>query len=190
MTALLDLAAVRERVHLMSVDEYRRAGESGVLSEDVELLRGILVTKMPKTPLHELVAGKLMEILLAQVPREFTVRRESPLTLRASEPEPDISVVKGKWDDWTKAHPGTAHLVVEVAVTTRVIDESKADIYAEAGIAEYWLVRPEDRALDIYRKATNDGYLSKQTLNENDRLRCAAISGVEILIADMLPARP
>jgi hypothetical protein len=54
MTALLDLPAVRQQVHLMSVDEYHRAGETGVLSEDVELLRGIVVTKMPKSPLHEL----------------------------------------------------------------------------------------------------------------------------------------
>src|SRR6266436_5417803 len=132
MTALLDLPAVRQQMHLMSVEEYHRAGETGVLSEDVELLRGIVVTKMPKSPLHELVVGKIMELLLAQVPREFKVRREGPLTLRGSEPEPDISVAKGKWDDWAQAHPSTAHLVVEVAVTSQAIDESKAGIYAEA----------------------------------------------------------
>src|SRR6059058_3928069 len=110
MTALLDLAAVRERVHLMSVEEYHRAGETGVLSEDVELLCGIVVTKTAKSPLHELVAQKLMDVLLAQVPKEFKVRGERPLTLRSSEPEPDISVVKGKPDDWAEAHPSTAHL--------------------------------------------------------------------------------
>lgn len=41
MTALLELPAVRERVHLMSVEDYHRLGELGVLSHDVELLRGI-----------------------------------------------------------------------------------------------------------------------------------------------------
>ena len=71
----------------MSVDEYHRAGETGVLSEDVELLRGLVVTKMAKSPLHELVAQKLMDILLAKRPNGFTVRREGPLTLRGSEPE-------------------------------------------------------------------------------------------------------
>jgi Uma2 family endonuclease len=189
MTALLEVPAVRERVHLMSVEEYHRAGETGVLSDDVELLRGILVTKMPKSPLHELVAGKLLELLLAQVPKEFTVRREIPLTLRDSEPEPDISIVKGKWDDWVKAHPATAHLVIEVAVTSQEIDESKADIYADAAIPEYWLVLPERRVANVYRKPGGGGYVSKQTLNEHDRLKCAAIPGVDITITDILPAR-
>ena len=80
----------------MSVSNYHRAGEIGMLGEDVELLRGIVVQKMPKSPLHELVCQKLMLALLAKVTKEFQVRRESPLTLRDSEPEPDVSVVRGK----------------------------------------------------------------------------------------------
>src|SRR2546428_9613109 len=171
MTALLDLPAVRQQMHLMSVEEYHRAGETGVLSEDVELLRGIVVTKMPKSPLHELVAQKLMDLLLAQVPSGFTVRPERPLTLSGSEPEPDSSVIQGKPDDWVRAHPSTAHLVVEVAVTSRALDESKAEIYAEAGILEYWLVRPEEQAVDVYREPTSDGYLSRRTLTPRESLR-------------------
>jgi hypothetical protein len=50
MTSLLELPVVRERVHRMSVADYHRAGEAGALSEDVELLRGIVVTKMAKSP--------------------------------------------------------------------------------------------------------------------------------------------
>src|SRR5438477_11338368 len=111
MTALLESPAIRQQVHLMSIDEYHRAGLTGVLSNDVELLRGIIVTKMPKSPLHELVADKLMDLLLAQVPTDFKVRRDGPLTLSGSEPEPDLSVVKGKRDDWAKAHPSTAQLI-------------------------------------------------------------------------------
>src|SRR5438046_102393 len=115
MTALLDLPEVRQQLHLMSVEEYHRAGETGVLSEDVELLRGIVLAKPPKSPLHKLVAQKLMNVLWAQAPEEFKVRVRGPLTLRDSEPEPDISVVEGKPDDWAAAHPSTAQLVVEVA---------------------------------------------------------------------------
>ena len=62
---------VRERVHRMSVSDYHRAGEMGMLGEDVELLRGIVFKKMPKSPLHELVSQKLMLVLLAQVPKEL-----------------------------------------------------------------------------------------------------------------------
>src|SRR6266851_1777684 len=175
MTALLELPMVRERVHRMSVSDYHRAGEMGMLGEDVELLRGIVFKKMPKSPLHELVAQKLMERLLEQAPKEFVVRPERPLTLPDSEPEPDISVVRGKPDDWAKAHPSTAHLVVEVAVSSVALDESMGEIYAEAGIPEYWLVRPEDRAMDIYREPASGGYLSRTALSEGDTLRSASI---------------
>ncbi|MBI4658635.1 MAG: Uma2 family endonuclease [Verrucomicrobia bacterium] len=189
MTPLLELPAFRQRVHLMSVEHYHRLGELAVLSDDVELLRGIVVTKMPKSPLHELVAQKLMRSLLAKIPHGFEVRRESPLTLADSEPEPDISVVQGSADDWASAHPSTAHLVVEVAVSSTALDEGKAEIYAEAGIPEYWLVRPEERAMDVFREATAHGYRSRTTLFDDDQLQCASLPGVQLSVAEILPAR-
>src|SRR6266404_4118364 len=161
MTALLELPGVPERVHRLSVDDYHRAGEIGMLGKDVELLRGIVVRKMPKSPLHELVSQNLMLLLLAKVPKGFQVRPERPLTLRDSEPEPDLSVVRGQPQDWVKAHPSTADLVVEVAVSSVAVDEGMGEIYAEAGIPEYWLVRPEQRAVDLYREPTSRGYLTK-----------------------------
>jgi Uma2 family endonuclease len=173
----------------MSVSDYHRAGEVGVLGKDVELLRGIVVKKMPKSPLHELVCQKLMLILLAKVPKEFQVRRESPLTLPDSEPEPDISVVRGKPDDWAKAHPGTANLVVEVAVSSVALDEGMGEIYEEVGIPEYWLVGPEARALDVYRDPTRSGYRSKIIFAENDVLQSESIAGLSITVAEILPAR-
>ncbi len=179
MTALLELPAFRERVHPMSVETYHRLGEMGLLSEKVELLRGIVVTKMPKSPLHELVSQKLLKLLMAHVPDGFDVRPERPLTLRDSEPEPDLSVVRGSLDAWSRAHPKTAALVVEVAVTSAAVDEGKAEIYAEAGIPEYWLVRPEERTVDVYREPTKDGYLSKVTLTDKDTLRSTSLAGVE-----------
>jgi len=189
MTMLLEMPAFRQRVHLLSVNDYHRLGQVGVLSEQVELLRGIVVKKMPKSPLHELVAQKLMRCLLAKVSTGFEVRRESPLTLRDSEPEPDLSVVQGRPDDWAGAHPSTAHLVVEVAVSSTQVGEGKAEIYAEAGIPEYWLVHPEAGAVDVYREPTQDGYLSKTTLSAEQMLRCASLPGIEVAVADILPAR-
>jgi Uma2 family endonuclease len=190
MRSLLEVPAFRERVHRLSVEDYHRLGEACVLSEEVELLRGIVLTKTPKSPLHELVAQKLMKRLLAQVPDGFEVRRESPLTLRDSEPEPDLSVVHGSPDDWADAHPAMAHLVVEVAVSSLALDLGKGEIYAEAGIPEYWLVRPEDRRVDVFREPSPDGYRAKATLTECETLRCASIPGLELAIGDILPARP
>jgi Uma2 family endonuclease len=189
MTALLELPAFRERVRGLSVEGYHRLGELGMLSDDVELLRGLVVTKMSKSPLHELVAQKLMRLLLAKVPSGFEVRPERPLTLHDSEPEPDISVVLGQPDDWATGHPTTAHLVVEVSVSSASVDEGKAEIYAEAGILEYWLVRPEARLVDVYRKPSRGEYSSKTTLGERETLHSTSLPGVDFLIAEILPSR-
>ncbi len=189
MTSLLELPTVRARVHRMSVDEYHRASEAGAISENVELLRGIIFTKMAKSPLHEYVAQKLMDLLLALLPKGFKLRPERPLTLRDSEPEPDLSVVRGTPEDWVHAHPSTAELVVEVSISSAAVDEGKADIYAEAGIPEYWLVRAEARTVDIYRDPTPEGYRTKVTLSTGDTLQCASLPSVTFPVADIFPAK-
>jgi Uma2 family endonuclease len=187
MTSLLEVPAVRQQVHRMSIDEYHRAGAAGVLSEDVELLHGIVVTKMAKSPLHEFVVLTLMKLLLAVLPKGFEVRLGAPLTLGDSEPEPDISVVHGKPADWIKEHPKTAHLVVEVAISSEAIDAHKADIYAEAGIREYWLIRPEERVIDVYRQPTREGYLSKATVNEHGQLQSESLPSVAFEAREIFP---
>lgn len=188
MTTLLEVPEIREQIRLLSVEDYHRLGEIDILSDDVELLRGIVVNKMPKSPLHELVSQKLMKRLLGLVPDGFEVRPERPLTLLGSEPEPDLSVVRGKPDDWVARHPATAVLVVEVAVSSAALDEKKADIYAEAGIPELWLVRPEDRVIDVYREPANGSYSLKVTLGERDRIMSAELPNVQFTVADVFPS--
>ena len=187
MTSLLELPTVRARMHRLSVAEYHRAFEAGAISENVELLRGIIVTKMPKSPRHEFVAQKLMLLLRALVPEAFQVRHGGPLTLRDSEPEPDLSVVRGQPEDWLQGHPTTAQLVIEVAVSSTSVDETKAEIYAEAGIPEYWLVRAEERTVDVYREPSPEGYRRTVTLAAADRLQCAALPVPAFPVADIFP---
>ena len=54
----------------------------------------------------------------------------------------DVAVVVGSIDDYAIDHPTTAVLVVEVADDT-VFDDvtTQAELYASAGIADYWIVR-------------------------------------------------
>jgi len=187
MTPLLDLPAVRERVHPMSIETYHRLGELGVLTEDVELLRGLVVTKMPKSPLHEYVAQMLMTLFVRLLPPGYEVRCERPLSIGGSEPEPDLSIVSGQASDWIRSHPSTAALVVEVAVSSQGLDEGKASIYAEASIPEYWIVEPEARQVTVFRNPSEDTYLSRVVLSDQGTLRPVAFQGLEIPIVSLLP---
>jgi Uma2 family endonuclease len=187
MTALLDLPDVRERVHRVSVANYHRLGELGLISEDVELLRGIIVDKMSKSPLHEFISERLLDLLRAMVPDAFRVRQERPLSLGDSVPEPDISIVRGKPSDWVNAHPSSALLVVEIAIASVPLDRNKAEIYAQAGIPEYWLIRAQERQVDIYRKPVEGSYEVKFTLGMADILACASIPEIQLKVVDIFP---
>ncbi len=134
MSAILELPEVRQRVSPLSVQEYHQLGERNKNGRRTELIRGIVIEKMSKSPLHCAIAKRLYDLIAASLPEGFVVRREDPLTLVDSEPEPDISVVRGVESDFLEEHPTTAELVIEVAVASPALDRLNATLYAEAGV--------------------------------------------------------
>ena len=189
MSILLDQPAFRARVHRVSVEHYHRMGELGFVNEKHELIDGYIIEKMSKSPRHERASQKLMMMLIRAVSDALTVRPERPLTIGDSEPEPDISVVKGTPDDWADAHPTTAELVVEVAVTSVELDLGKANIYASANVPEYWIVRPEDAEIDVFRNPVAGHYSSKETVRGNETLVCGVIDGFTVIPAELFAVR-
>ena len=111
-----------DELHRMTVDEYERMAESGVLDDpQVELINGLLVKKMVKKPRHvsacELVAGALEAIL----PKGWYIREQNPLRIPDyNEPEPDLVIARGSRGRYATSHPGPddVALVVEVADTS------------------------------------------------------------------------
>ena len=141
---LIDTPTVRQRALPITAEQYHALGRQGLLTERVELLEGMIVEKMPKSPLHIFLVLAFFELLQKAVGVSLHVRSEQPLACQRSEPEPDVSVVRGKKEDYLAAIPQTAELVVEIAVSSADIDRRKATIYAEAGVREYWIVLPRD----------------------------------------------
>ena len=160
-------------------------GELGLLGENYELLHGYIIEKMPKSPLHECISQKLLMILFKSAPSTFTVRPERPLSIGDSEPEPDISVVRGVPDDWRNSHPSTAELVVEISISSVDADLKKAEIYASANVPEYWLVRAEDCEIDVFRNPVGGRYDVKETVRAGDTLVSSAIEGISVVVTDL-----
>lgn len=164
MSMLFSDPSIRDAVVPISVEQYRRMGEDGIILEKTELIRGVILRKMNKSPLHRWTVMKLLQLLNADLPEGVFVQTEQPLGMADSEPEPDISVILGSIDDFRTSHPATAELVVEVSITTEVLDRTKAPIYAEAEIAEYWLVLPESATVERMTKPVDGQYTETQTL--------------------------
>jgi Uma2 family endonuclease len=185
MPAILEIPEVRERVSALSVEEYHRLGEFNEQGRRTELIRGIVIQKMSKSPLHSFLAKRLYDRITALLPKGWVVRREDPITLADSEPEPDIAVVRGTETEFLKAHPTTAALVVEVAVSAPALDRENASLYAEAGVAEYWIVLGAERRVEVYRRPVAGRYQDKESLGPGDTISCTAVPGVRIAVSDL-----
>ena len=95
--------AVEEpQVWQLSVERYHQMVEAGIITDDdpVELLQGRLITKMSKKPPHRLSTRLLRKALEGLVPEGWYVDSQEPLTTADSEPEPDISIVRGSDRDY------------------------------------------------------------------------------------------
>lgn len=180
MSTLLDLPEARERVKRWTVAEYERITELGVLGKNVELIRGFLVEKMSKSPLHRFFAQALYDLLNKFLPEGYCVMIESPLRLSDSEPEPDVMVVHGEKNDFREQHPSSAALVIEVAVSNVDLDRENASLYAEAGVEEYWIVLPKLSQVEVYRTPRDGGYSEKVTMAAPSMLICASVPSVQV----------
>ena len=185
MLSVLERPTFRARVSRMSVESYHRLCENDPRAIRTELIRGIVIEKMSKSPLHGGIASILQRILTPQLPAHVCMRREEPLTLRDSEPEPDLAIVTGTNEDWLRVHPTTALLAVEVAVTNPDDDRALAEIYAEAGVGEYWVVLPKERAIEVFRGPEGLTYREMRRYEFTDELTCGTVPGVTLALADL-----
>ena len=187
MSAILEIPEVRRRISHLTVEEYHRLDEFNENGRRTELIRGIVIEKMAKSPLHRLVASLLYQLLLQCLPAGFCVWKEEPITLADSEPEPDISVTRGSPRDYGKSHPRTAELVVEVAVSSAALDRESASLYAEAGVQEYWIVLASDRQVEVYRQSVGGIYQEKKLFRADETIECAGVPGVRVRVSDLFP---
>src|SRR2546426_10440512 len=76
MSAILEIPEVRQRVSRLSVEEYHRLNEFNNNGRRTELIRGIVIEKMSKSPLHASIAKRLYDTIARLLPEGLVVRRE------------------------------------------------------------------------------------------------------------------
>jgi Uma2 family endonuclease len=140
----------------LSVDQYDQMVENGILPETnrFELIEGNLVEKMTKRPSHSVVTGLCLDAIEAVLPSGWHTRVEQPVRIpsRDSEPEPDVTVARGKRTDFLDRHPGPEDvaLVVEVTGSSVAKDRALARTYGGGGIPAYWIVNVPRRRIEVY----------------------------------------
>ena len=171
-------------LYRMSISDYNKLGEIGILPEEVELINGFIVHKIPKSPKHTFTVNYLAKVLRNIFEsKEYFVQIEQPITTSDSEPEPDISIIKGTEKSFSSEHPTTARLVVEVSLSTYELDFQKQNIYANALISEYWIVNLKDNELEVYKNPVSGKYLEKRIYHSADVVH---IETKEITLSEFL----
>jgi Uma2 family endonuclease len=171
--------------------------EEEVIVEDdrVELIEGLLVTKMGEKRPHVQAGLRGLRLLSRVVPSTWHVRKEDPIVTSAwGKPEPDLAVVRGRVEDYDDRDVAAADvaLVVEIAESSLSIDRSDmAFVYSSSGIPAYWIVNLVDHQVEVYSDPGPAGYQSSQLVRPGQDIP-VVIDGTEagrISASDLLPPR-
>jgi len=154
-------ADVRIPMRPITVEDYERIVDAGILGDDdrVELLNGQLSEMSPQSPEHAGIVQWLTKRLIRGIADDVAeVRSQLPVRLPPlSVPEPDIAIVPA--GVYTRGHPGELVLVIEIAFSSRRLDlGTKAEIYAAAGVGEYWVIDIPARVVHVHDAPAGDRY--------------------------------
>ena len=192
MSTLLQLPGIQQRAVPLSVNVWHRMIAEGLAPPRAELLQGVIVEKRSKSILHTRLLSRTFEALHRCLTSSYWLRQEAPITTRNSEPEPDISIVSGPEESYCH-HPETACLVIEISVSAVDEDRGMASIYAEAGVAEYWLFNAPAREVEVFLHPDGGRYLEHCILSATRTLTSQSLPSVSLDLASLwsgLPLEP
>ena len=176
-----------------TIDDYHQMIAAGVLvNRHVELLDGAIVEMPPEGPEHAQQSTDAADYLRALLGERVILRDAKPITLpdQDSEPEPDLAIVQPLRALYRTRHPEPDNIfwLIEYSNTSLKKDrEAKAQIYAAAGIPEYWIVNLREQQPElIVMRAPVDGLYQSVVVYQTGAIAPLAFPGVQISIPRLL----
>jgi Uma2 family endonuclease len=178
------------RPHRLTIDDYYRMAEVGVLSPDdrTELIEGEIIDMPPIGSRHAAAVILLTKRLNQTLGDSADARAQAPVRfLPRSQPQPDIALVSHRSDAYREAHPSAKDvlLLIEISDTTLRYDLTvKASLYATHGIPEYWVIDLVNRRAVRHRAPSGARYTQ---IDEIDTTLTAAlpVRDIELDLADL-----
>lgn len=163
----------------LAPDEYDRMIANGAfegINRRIELIRGELREMSPAVPVHE----DYIDFLNRWSSRvtsadDCVIRIRSSIDLGDSRPEPDLTWLKPGRYVTRRPRADDVLLLVEVADSSLPSDlGEKAELYAESGVAEYWVVDAPGKRVHTFTSADGSKFQDLQTfaLDESISPRC------------------
>ena len=170
------VAAFSPQRHRLTVDQYYRMAEAGILKEDdrVELIEGEIIDMPPIGIDHAYFVNRLTSLFIQSVGLQANVSSQNPIRLNSrSEPQPDIALLRYRDDFYRHAHPRPEDIIllVEVSDTTLRYDtEVKLPLYARHEIPEVWIVDLEHQRLEVFRRPEGGVYVEMFSPNRDETI--------------------
>lgn len=169
----------------LRVEDFLLLDASGAFDDyaKTELIDGDIYVMNAQHSPHARAKSRLLVALanrLAEIGIDLEAISEVAVHLNGDTmPEPDV--VLTRWRGNGPVPVDSVALVVEVSDTTLASDLGrKADLYAAAGIPEYWVIDlTEGRAL-MHELPDADGYHGQLDILLSERLISATIAGLEV----------
>jgi Uma2 family endonuclease len=177
-----------------TAEQYLALADDGTLGPDdrVELLEGVVVAMAPHNVPHAAGVSRAHLAITRAVSDRGVVRGQVSFVAGShSVPEPDVMVAPGRIEDYDRAHPTSALLVIEVADSSLKQDRlTKRAIYAAAGVPEYWIVNLRDDCVEVRRgpDAGTRRYAATVIARRGDVIELLAFPGVRVAVDDLLPS--
>lgn len=175
-----------------TAEEFERMGEAGIFRQDarLELIDGEIFEISPIGNAHAAFVKFLNRLLSRLFGDILIIGVQDPVRLSDfSEPQPDISLLRWRDDDYRERHPTPADvmLVIEVADATVVKDRTiKMPLYARAGIAEAWLANIPEGQVEVFSAPSGGVYRRAEVFVRGAEARAHTVEGLAVNVAGLL----
>lgn len=179
---------------VLTFDDFVRMSDEGYFGDakHLELVDGRVYDLAPISPGHAAAQTRLLMQLtrrLGEAAEASNATVWGPVTLqldRRQALQPDGVVIRKTERAWCQA--SDALLVVEVALSSLRHDlTSKADLYASAGVPDYWVLSPGTQTLHVFRQPREGRYPDGAIkLGVHDSVQPLFAPDVAVPVADLL----
>jgi Uma2 family endonuclease len=151
------------------------------------LINGVIWEQGETNSPHANGVEVLNLLLIKYFSPKYRVRCQLPLVFGLdTDPMPDMAVVDKTAPLDVSGHPSTAVLIVEVSDTTLYEDRTtKAELYAAAGIADYWILDVNNEKLIVHRQPDASGtYGEVQTYSKEASISPLVLPDAVLKVAE------
>ena len=178
---------------LFTVDDYHRMVDAGILFEDdrVELIRGEVLAMSPIGPPHNGSVIRALNSLVPLVANHALICVQGAVRLdQYDEPQPDIVLLRPRGDFYTTGHAGPhdIFLIIEIADSSLDYDRTtKASLYAETGVVEYWVADIENDCVWAYSDIQEKAYRVTRQFHRGESIARHLLPECPIPVDVLLP---